>query len=70
MLSRVRTLEGLYLLKPLTFDYLDIFQVPREMQAFERRMKVLECDVMSARERNMAALTSHAQEDGDYNMVD
>ncbi|KAL7527853.1 hypothetical protein ACHAXR_004496 [Thalassiosira sp. AJA248-18] len=56
VLSRVRTLNGLFLLKPLPPNCLDKFQVPRELQAFERRMKSLERAVLELRERRMAAL--------------
>ena len=56
VLSRVRTLKGLFLLKPLPTDCLDKFQVPRDLQAFERRMHSLECHVLEQREKNMAAL--------------
>lgn len=56
VLSRVRTLKGLFLLKPLPTDCLDKFQVPRDLQAFERRMRNLERSIFEARERNMAAL--------------
>jgi len=56
VLSRVRTLDGLFLLKPLPIDCLDKFAVPRELQAFERRMLDLERTVIHARELNMAAL--------------
>ena len=56
MLSRVRTLDGLFLLKPLPSNCLDKFRVPRNLQAFERRMHDLERQVIEERERNMAAL--------------
>ena len=56
VLSRVRTLKGLFLLKPLLSHCLDKCQVPRDLQAFERRMLDLERQVIEARERNMAAL--------------
>ena len=65
VLSRVRTLDGLFLLKPLSTDCLDKFQVPCELQAFERRMRALECSVIRARELKMAAL-----EQDDYDDVD
>ena len=56
VLSRVRTLKGLFLLKPLPSNCLDKFQVPRDLQAFERRMHDLEHQVIEARERSVAAL--------------
>ena len=56
VLSRVRTLEGLFLLKPLPTDCLEKFEVPRALQAFEGRMRDLEHQVIEARARNMAAL--------------
>ena len=40
MLSRVRTLKGLYLLKPIPKNQMDKFQVPRDLHACERRMRV------------------------------
>ena len=66
VLSRVRTLKGLFLLRPLPTDCLDRFQVPRELQAFERRMQALELNVLQARERDMAAL----EQSNDYDNVD
>ena len=59
MLSRVRTLKGLYLLKPIPKNQMDKFQVPRDLQAFERRMRVLQDSVLNARKINMAALTNN-----------
>ena len=56
VLSRVRTLKGLFLLKPLPDDCLDKFQVPRELQAFESRMLSLQQAVLAARKRNMTNL--------------
>ena len=66
VLSRVHTLKGLFLLRPLPTDCLDRFQVPRELQAFERRMQALELNVLQARERDMAAL----EQSNDYDNVD
>ena len=66
VLSRVRTLKGLFLLRPLPTDCLDRFQVPRELQAFERRMQALELNVLQARERDMTAL----EQSSDYDNVD
>ena len=56
VLSRVRTLKGLFLLKPLPENCLDKFQVPRDLQAFEQRMRDLERQVIATRGRNMASL--------------
>ena len=42
VLSRVRTLKGLFLLKPLPLDCLEKLAVPRELQQFEKRMRELE----------------------------
>ena len=53
VLSRVRTLRGLFLLKPLPSDCLDKFAVPRELQAFERRMNRLQDAVIEARKNAM-----------------
>ena len=66
VLSRVHTLKGLFLLRPLPTDYLDRFQVPRELQAFEARMQALKLNVLQARERDMAAL----EQSNDYDNVD
>ena len=65
MLSRVRTLEGLFLLKPLPTDCLEKFEVPRALQAFERGMRDLEYQVIEARARNMAALQQADYDDFD-----
>ena len=54
--SRVRTLKGLFLLKPLPSNCLDKFQVPHNLQASERRMYDLDHQAIEARERNMAPL--------------
>lgn len=54
VLSRVRTLKGLFLLKPLPTNCLDKFEVPRDLQAFEHRMQNLERSIIEARKRNMA----------------
>ena len=56
VLSRVRTLNGLYLLKPLPDDCLDAFQVPNDLVAFEQRMRGLESRVLEARRKNMAEI--------------
>ena len=56
VLSRVRTLKGLYLLKPLPKNCLEKFQVPRDLKAFEQRMRDLERLVIEARQRNMEEL--------------
>ena len=52
VLSRVRTLSGLFLLKPLPDDCLDKFQVPQDLQPFESRMYyALEHAIFTARKR-------------------
>lgn len=56
VLSRVRTLNVLYILKPIPKNQLDKFEVPRDLQAFERRMHVLQDSALNARKINMAAL--------------
>ena len=61
VLSRVRTLKGLFLLKPLPANCLEKFRVPRDLQAFERRMRNLESQVISTRERNMAELRNNVE---------
>ena len=61
VLSQVRTLKGLFLLKPLPGNCLEKFRVPRDLQAFERRMRNLESQVISTRERNMAELRNNVE---------
>ena len=56
VLSRVRTLKGLYLLKPLPKNSLEKFVVPPELKAFESRMRELETHVIQSRERKMAQI--------------
>lgn len=53
ILSRVRTRYGLYLLEPLSYDCLDKISVPRELAAFESRMKLLEHNILESRRRYM-----------------
>ena len=53
VLSRVRTLKGLYLLKPLPKNSLEKFVVPPELKAFESRMRELETHVIQSREGKM-----------------
>ena len=64
--SRVRTLKGLFLLRPLPTDCLETNHVPCELHAFERRMQVLELNVLQARERDMAVL----EQNNDYDTID
>ena len=59
VLSRIHTLKGLFLLKPLPTDCLDKFEVPQDLQAFERRMRDLERFVIEARAINMAEVESN-----------
>ena len=49
VLSRVRTLDGLFLLEELSYDILDKISVPRELKAFEKRMKDLEENILNNR---------------------
>ena len=65
ILSRVRTLSGLFLLKSLSSDCLDTFQVPHELQVFERHMNDLESAIFNARETNVTALASEEDEGND-----
>jgi hypothetical protein len=51
VLSRVRTLQGLFLFEPLPDNCLEKFNVPRELQAFERRMQSLEQELLKSREQ-------------------
>ena len=66
VLSRVRTLKGLFLLRPLPTDCLDKFHVPPELHAFERRIQALELNMLQAHERDMAAL----EQNNNYENVD
>ena len=61
VLSRVRKLKGLFLLKPLPANCLEKFQVPRDLQAFEHRMRDLESQVITTCERNMGELTNNVK---------
>ena len=71
VLSRVRTLKGLFLLKPLPTDCLHKFEVPLDLQAFERRMKNLERHVLNERKQKMTQLAlSDAEAANDYDMID
>ena len=54
VLSRVRTLKGLFLLKSLPKKSLEKFGVPPELKAFEYRMRELEALIIASREKNMA----------------
>ncbi len=56
VLSRVRALKDLFLLKSLPDNCPDKFQVPRDLQVFERRMRELETQVISEYKRKMGAL--------------
>ena len=46
VISRVRTLKGLFLLKPIPSNVLEKIEVPRDLQAFERRMHALQNTVL------------------------
>ncbi len=61
VLSRVRTLKELFILKPLPANCLEKFRVPCDLQAFERRMRDLESQVITTRERNMGELTNNVE---------
>ena len=56
VLSCVRTLNELFLLKQLPANCLEKFQVPRDLQAFEQRICNLESQVIVTCRRNMTAL--------------
>ena len=60
VLSRVRTLNGLYLLKPLPRDCLDKFQVPADLIVFEQHMRDLERTILTQRDNMMRDLDSAA----------
>ena len=55
VLSCVRTLGGLYLLRPLTNNCLDKIVVPKDLERFEDRMYALEAAMLAIRKRNMQA---------------
>ena len=59
VLSRVRTLKGLFLLKPLPKNSLEKFVVNPELKAFESRMRELETHVLESQERNMAEMNNN-----------
>lgn len=59
MLSRVRTLNGLFLLKPLPKNSLGKFVVHPELKTFDSRMRELETHVIESRERNIAQMNNH-----------
>ena len=52
VLSRVRTLAGLFLCKPLDLD--KPFKVPKTLIEFERKMKVIEDKTLEKRAQEMA----------------
>ena len=56
VLSKMRTLKGLFLLKPLPKNSLEKCGVPSELKAFEYRMREVEACVIASREKNMAHL--------------
>ena len=55
------------MLKSLSSDCLDTFQVPRELQAFEQRTKNIESAMLNARETSVTSLAS--EEDEGNNMM-
>ena len=63
VLSRVRTLKGLFLLKPLPLDCLEKLAVPRELLAFEGRMRDLEQSVLQRREQYRMQQAARARGD-------
>lgn len=56
MLSRVRTLAGLYLLEPLDENDDTIGEVPQDLIRHEDRLRELEAAVLSERRALMAQL--------------
>ena len=56
MLSRVRTLAGLYLLEPLDENDDTIGEVPQDLIRHEDRLRELEAAVLSERRAAMAGL--------------
>lgn len=54
VLSRVRTLQGLYLLKPLKKEWLDKFQVPDDLRRFENVMRGLQQHFLAERSMKLA----------------
>ena len=56
VLSRVRTLAGLYLLEPLDEDDDTIGEVPQDLIDHEERLRRLEASVLDERRTRMAQL--------------
>ena len=56
MLSRVRTLKGLYLLDPLDEDNDTLGKVPRALRMHEQRFKTLERTVLAERAEALSRL--------------
>lgn len=56
VLSRVRTLSGLYLLQPLDVDDEEVGRVPRELLQHERKLRQLEQSVLEERRKHMNEL--------------
>lgn len=56
VLSHVRTLDGLFLLRPFPDNCLDKFEVPKDLILFEDIICALEAAVLVARERGVASL--------------
>ena len=55
VLSCVRILDGILLLRPLRNDCLEKCEVPKDLKRFEDRMYAFEATVLAARNRNMQA---------------
>ena len=61
VLSCVQTLDGLCLLRPLPYNCLDNFEVPKDLKRFKDRVYAFEVMVFSARKRNIQATGQQLQ---------
>ena len=64
MLSRVRTLKGLYLLDTLDEDDDTLGEVPRALRLHEQRLKTLERTVLAERAEALSRLDSTHEQAG------
>ena len=64
VLSRVRTLKGLYLLDTLDEDDDTLSEVPRALRLHEQRLKTLERTVLAERAEALSRLDSAHEQGG------
>ena len=64
VLSRVRTLKGLYLLDTLDEDDDTLGEVPRALRMHEQRLKTLERTVLAERAAALSRLDSTHEQEG------